>query len=136
MSHLTKVFINTQFIVTAHSPLIVQADVDANIILLERDGDRVRVNQDLEMVKNWRVDQILTSDLFKLDSARPPFQAAIIDERTKILSKPDLTDQDKTRLKELNVMIHKQPMGETKIEREAEEIIRDAASWLKQTRNG
>ena len=38
---LTERFPNTQFIVTAHSPLIVQAAAGANIALLKREGDHV-----------------------------------------------------------------------------------------------
>ena len=43
MAYLTERFPNTQFIVTAHSPLIVQAapGVNANIAVLRREGDHV-----------------------------------------------------------------------------------------------
>ena len=45
MSFLSDRFPNTQFIVTAHSPLVVQAAKDANIVLLRREGDRVIIDQ-------------------------------------------------------------------------------------------
>jgi hypothetical protein len=61
MGFLTEKFPNTQFIVTAHSPLMVQASADANIVLLKREGDHVVVDNDPIVVKNWSVDQILSS---------------------------------------------------------------------------
>jgi len=66
---LSERFPNTQFIATAHSPLVVQAADNANIVLLRREGDHVVIVSDVERIKNWRVDQILTSELFGLDSA-------------------------------------------------------------------
>src|SRR5262249_20242655 len=63
---LTERFPNTQFIVTAHSPLIVQAATEANIALLKREGDHVVIENHPETIRGWRVDQILTSDLFGL----------------------------------------------------------------------
>lgn len=41
---LTTKFPNTQFIVTAHSPLIVQASTNANIAILKKEGDHVERN--------------------------------------------------------------------------------------------
>jgi AAA15 family ATPase/GTPase len=69
MGFLTDKFPNTQFIVTAHSPLMVQAAAEANIVLLKREGDHVVVENDPIVVKNWSVDQILVS-MFGV-SARP-----------------------------------------------------------------
>ena len=74
MSFLSERFPNTQFIATAHSPLVVQAAADANIVLLRREGDHVVIDNDVERIQNWRVDQILTSELFGLESARPAGQ--------------------------------------------------------------
>ena len=70
LGHLTKRFHKTQFIVSARtSPLVVQAAPDANIAVLRREGNHVVIDQDAGSVRGWRVDQILTSDLFGLPSA-------------------------------------------------------------------
>ncbi len=69
---LTERFPAVQFIVTAHSPLVVQSAPDANIVVLKKVGDHVEIENDPVSVKTWRVDQILTSELFGLTSARPP----------------------------------------------------------------
>ncbi len=62
---LTAIFRNTQFVVTAHSPLIVQAATEAKIVLLRREKDHVVIDNRTESVRGWRLDQIVASDLFE-----------------------------------------------------------------------
>ena len=131
MHFLSETFPNTQFIASAHSPLIVQAATDANVVLLRREGDHVVIDNDVKTVQGWRVDQVLTSDLFGLESARPPQIDAALKERTTLLSKSRLTAKDKARLKELEAQIGALPTGETPQDREAMDIIRRAAELLK-----
>jgi predicted ATP-binding protein involved in virulence len=128
---LSDRFPNTQFIATAHSPLVVQAAEDANIVLLRREGDHVVIDNDVERIKNWRVDQILTSELFGLESARPPQVGPALAERQKILSKARLTKADEKRLTELEAQIGDLPTGETPDDWQAMDIIRRAAELLK-----
>ena len=113
MQFLSDLFPNTQFIVSAHSPLVVQAATDANVVLLRREGDHVVIDNDVQAIKGWRVDQVLTSDLFGLESARPPQNDAALKERNRLLSKARLTAKDKTRLRELEAEIGSLPTGET-----------------------
>jgi ABC-type multidrug transport system ATPase subunit len=132
---LSDRFPNTQFIVTAHSPLVVQAAEDANIALLKRvevdDGDDyVEIHNDMEPVGNLRVDQILTSDLYGLESARPPRLDDLIEERQKILAKSELTKEDEERLDEIERKIGDLPSGETKEQREAMDFIERVADRL------
>jgi ABC-type multidrug transport system ATPase subunit len=132
---LSDRFPNTQFIVTAHSPLVVQAAHDANIALLKRvevdDGDDyVQIHNDMEPVGNLRVDQILTSDLYGLESARPPDLDELLEERRDILAKSELTDEDEARLDEIEERVGDVPAGETKEQREAMAFIKDVADRL------
>jgi energy-coupling factor transporter ATP-binding protein EcfA2 len=131
IGYLTERFPNTQFIVTAHSPLVVQSATDANIVVLRREGDHVVIDNDVESIRGWRVDQILTSDLFGLETARPPQVEELLKERTVLLSKPHLTPKDEARLRELETAIGPLPTGETKTEREALELIQRAAKRLR-----
>ncbi len=128
---LSERFPNTQFIATAHSPLVVQAAEDANIVLLRREGDHVVIDNDVERIKNWRVDQILTSELFGLESARPPQVSPALEERKRILSKARLTKADEKRLAALEAQIGDLPTGETPEDLQAMDIIRRAATLLK-----
>lgn len=131
LSFLSERFPNTQFIATAHSPLVVQAAEDANIVLLRREGDHLVIDNDVERIKNWRVDQILTSELFGLESARPPQVVPALEERQKILSKARLTKADQARLAKLEAQIGDLPTGETPEDLQAMDIIRRAGELLK-----
>lgn len=131
MSYLTERFPNTQFIVTAHSPLIVQGAKDVNVVLLRRKGDHVVIeNRDSESIRNWRVDQILTSDLFGLESLRPPYVEEKLAERRKLLSKGKLTKKDRERIEKLEAEIGPLPTGDTPQEIKAMDIINRAAKLL------
>lgn len=132
MRYLSERFTNTQFIVTAHSPLIVQAaeDENANIVVLQRkkDSDEVEIIQDHKDIHGWRVDQLLASDLFGLEGSRSPKSEERMKERDEILNKPELTETDKKRLEELRYI----PMAESPEDIEAMSIIREAAQLLKE----
>lgn len=120
---LTKWFENTQFIATAHSPLIVQSVEEGNVAVLRRDGDHVVIDNDTGLLRKMRVDQILTSDLFSVESPRPRYLEPLFAERTAILTKARPTKADKKKLKDLEERIGPLPTGETAQEiREHEEI--------------
>jgi hypothetical protein len=131
MDYLSNIFPNTQFIATAHSPLVAQAATGANIAVLRRDGDHVVIDNDVEAIRGWRIDQVLTSDLFGLESARPPQLDDLLTERNRILSKGKITQKDKDRLGKLENLIGPLPAGETPGDMKAMDIIRRAAERLK-----
>ena len=127
IDYLSERFVNTQFIVTAHSPLIIQSKRTANVILLDRDGDKVVARQDLDAIKEWRVDQILTSDLFGLERTRKPEIEMIYDERSKLLGKAKLTTTERRHLNALNAKIHQLPTAESEEMRDVEALLRAVA---------
>lgn len=132
---LTETFPNTQFIVTAHSPLIVVAaeerPLDANIILLKREGDQTVVVNDPVDVTNWSVDQILNSDLFGHVPSRAKPLTELRTERDTLLAKPKLTKKDSARLAELDEKIGFVPFGQDQAEIKAETIIQQLADVLR-----
>jgi hypothetical protein len=134
MGFLTERFPNTQFIATAHSPLVVQAAADANLAVLRREGDHVIIDNEVDNIRNLRVDQILTSDLFGLETARPPHIEALLLERKALLTKPKQTAADKRRLEELESLIGELPFGETAQERKEREEIRKTLDLLMKER--
>jgi energy-coupling factor transporter ATP-binding protein EcfA2 len=129
MEFLTERFPNTQFIVTAHSPLVVQAAKDANIVLLRREGDRVIIDNNPEIIDNWRVDQVLTS-VFELPTARPANLDPLLRRRQELLSKAKLTKKDEAELRKLDAEIGSMPTAETPDDIKAMDIIRRAAKLL------
>lgn len=134
IDYLTNLFPNTQFIVTTHSPLIVQAAAarDANLVVLRREGDHVVIDQSIEAVRGWRTDQILTSDLFDLPSARPKETEELLEQRKQILSKAKLTKADEKKLKEISEKLGSLPVMENPEDDKAMDIIRRAAAHLQQ----
>ena len=102
MKFLRETFPKTQFICTAHSPLIVQSGEDANIILLRRQGDEVEVVNDVDDAKNWRIDQILDSDLFENTSSYAPSIQQKVSKRRAILLKDKPSKREKAELSKLD----------------------------------
>lgn len=126
-------FPKAQFIVTAHSPLIVQAaqDRNANIVVCRKEGDRVIIDNNPESVKGWRIDQILTSDLFEVSSSQSIDIEKIRDEKINILLKNELSDSDKKRLEIINKELNSNPVFSNKEAIDAENLIKKAAELLK-----
>jgi predicted ATP-binding protein involved in virulence len=134
ISQLSEVFPATQFIVTAHSPLVVQAAEEANLVLLERyeeDKSRVRIRNDVEAIKGWRIDQVLTSDLFGLESSRPPSFAKSLEERSDLLKKDKLSKPEQARLNELNDVAMSLPTEDQDWEARAKRVLALASDELK-----
>ena len=130
--YLSEKFPRTQFVVTAHSPLVVQsAPKDANIVVLRKEDDHVVIDNDVESVQSWRLDQILDSDLFGYIPTRGPEVIDWMNERESLLRKQTLNDDEKRRLNELNRKAHGLPTADTEEDREAMDIIRKAANYLK-----
>jgi len=127
ITFLSEIFPKTQFIVTAHSPLILQAAPDANIILLKKDKNSVKIDSNPQNIKNWRLDQIFTSDLFGLKSAHSPKTDKLFKERRKLLLKEKLDDSDKKRLEEIESKLDEIPILESKEALQAIELIKKAA---------
>jgi predicted ATP-binding protein involved in virulence len=104
---LSETFPKTQFIVTAHSPLIIQAAPNANLALLrrvkgEKEGeDYVEIVNDVDEIRKWRVDQILESELFGV-SAYPEEETRILDRRAELIQKLDRKKEEDIELEKLN----------------------------------
>jgi hypothetical protein len=129
MDFLTERFPNTQFIVTAHSPLVVQAAQNANIVLLRREGDRVVIDNNPEIIENWRVDQVLTS-VFDLQTARPKEVEPLLLRREALLDQSKLSKKDQAELDEITEQLGDLPTAESPQEIKAMNIIRRAAKYL------
>lgn len=139
IGYLSERFPNTQFIVTAHSPLVVQAaaSADANIAVLVRsdkpgpDGHHhVEIRNNPEDVRNWRLDQILTSDLFGGLSLNPPKVQDLFKEKEHLAGLKRLTTAQKARLVEVEAELAKLPVGDDAREVKEMQAIRDALEHL------
>lgn len=131
---LSGIFKNTQFIATAHSPLVVQAagDEGANVVLLRREGNHTVVVTDVEDIRGWRVDQILTSSFFNLETARSLKTEDKLARQAQLLNKKRLTAKERQELEALTQELEGQPMGSTsaKAEEEEAELLRQITERL------
>jgi predicted ATP-binding protein involved in virulence len=103
INKFSKYFPKAQFIVTAHSPLIVQAaeSVNANIVVCRKEEDKVIIDNNPDNVKGWRIDQILTSDLFELENSRADNSQKAIDDYIYLKGKENLNKDESLKLENL-----------------------------------
>ncbi len=133
IKELSTLFPNTQFIATAHSPLMVQSASNANLVVLVTDGDHVQIKNSPEFLDGWRVDQILTSELFGLPSARSEKIGDKIKRRQELLQ-TQRTSEEEEELQKIDKEIENLPSLETTRDQEALDFIRRAAeTWKNNT---
>ena len=127
---LAKHFPATQFIATAHSPVMAQSSDDAKLVVLRRDGDRVTINSRPQFVEGWRVDQILTSELFGV-AARSPTIERLIEDRYALLSNDQRTASEERRLQDLDEQLNDLPVASCPEDEAAMKLILQAAELVK-----
>lgn len=128
---LCEHFPNVQFICTAHSPFMAQAAEGENVAVLMRDGDHITIENNPLLVEGWRIDQIATSDLIGVPSARSWEVTELIRERRLILAKRNILKEDKERLEVLDEKISTLPVMEDPADQAAMDLIRQTAALLK-----
>jgi predicted ATP-binding protein involved in virulence len=134
IQNLDRIFENTQFIVTSHSPLVVQAAPNANLALLKRDGDHVTINNDVDEIRRWRIDQVLASELFGEQPIYAPETQALLDERETLLAQAELSGDDKARVAVIDTELDKLPSAARPADQEAMDLIRRTAALLKKSK--
>jgi len=124
VGQIRQSFPNLQFIVTSHSPFVAQEMSEQDkIIALKKEQDAVTAIENEVSVKDWRVDQILTSYLFDLNTTRSVTIATMEQEYERLLNlrtTPDFTPEDAQRLADIKAWLdqHQSPLGETDAENE------------------
>ena len=131
---LSVLFPSTQFVATSHSPLIVQIADNAKLTLLRKQDDEVQMEDHSDEPSRLRVDQILTSLLFRVPSSRSPRVQALFDERVELLDKVDRTQEDENRLEEIGREIDGLEVATDPEDRAAMELIRQFAASLEQAK--
>ena len=130
MEDLSSCFKAIQFVATAHSPLIVQAEENANVTVLREMSGEVVISTHAGSVRDWRADQILASDLFDVP-ARSAAVQILRKERDTLLDKLDRSEEERDRLKVLEERLNALPTGESVTDQEAMALIRSVAEELK-----
>lgn len=71
ISFLSRAFPNTQFIVTTHSPLVIQSMEDVNLYILHRKDKKVKVvRSDYSSFIGWTVEEIMKDTMMMGDDTR------------------------------------------------------------------
>jgi hypothetical protein len=130
MGKLASVFKRTQFIATAHSPLMVQSMPNANFAVVRMVDNQAIIENEPETVKGWRVDQILNSEYFGIRVSRPPDEEKLFKERSDLSLKARRSAAEEARLRELEEQILKLPTDPVPQESESVELLRKATQLL------
>jgi energy-coupling factor transporter ATP-binding protein EcfA2 len=112
---LTQLFPRVQFIVSAHSPLMVQASAGHNIVVLKRHpetGGIVAYN-DVDEIATWRLDQIVTSELFDVPTARGPEFDELIARKDALLAQDELLDEEREELESIDRRLGEVPSSDS-----------------------
>lgn len=110
VQRLRYAFPKLQFIATTHEPLCLRGLKDKETFVLTRNQEKeIIALHDLPDPSELRIDQILTSDFFGLNSTLDPKTEAIFKEYYGILAKDETirTEKENIRLHELNVLVPK-----------------------------
>jgi hypothetical protein len=102
--HLTSFFPGVQFIATTHSPITAQEALASGaglaVVTLSKEGSQI-INDPIA-VGEWRLDQVVASDLFGFVSARSQVAEDNLEKRRLLVSKAALTVAEKAELERLD----------------------------------
>ena len=133
--YLSQHFPATQFIATAHSPLMAQASLDANLVVFQERKGGVAVWNDAERLLDWRLDQVVTA-LFGLSSGRGREVDALLDERDALVDKSRRTPAEEKLLSDLKARIEALSSPDPVADRQAMDILRRAAARMEPATGG
>jgi hypothetical protein len=128
---LTRLFPRTQFVATAHSPLMVQVARTANLVVVKKIRDEVKITNDPDVIRSWRVDQILTSGLFDVPYTRDKQTEDYFKEREELLEQQSLSQDEQERLNFLDRQLENLTITTAPEDQKAVNLIREAADLLK-----
>ena len=134
-NHLTGHFPRVQFITTAHSPLMAQDALDTNLAVVKNCSGQSVIESNPAIVKTWRLDQVLTSDLFGVQSSRPVHIERSMERRARLVQQDKLTKSEQNELRELDALIESLHTAELATDQAAMNLIRKIAKKFDQKPN-
>ena len=130
---ISDAFPRIQFIATAHSPLLAQSYLDLNLVVVRQEGGQAIIERDSDVVGTWRIDEVVTSALYEIESVYSPEIERKLKKRTELLQKRRLTPENKKLLDELNKLASALVPAIDTDSRAPLDVIRRAASLLEVT---
>lgn len=131
MDDLSEIFPGTQFVATSHSPLMVQVAETANLVLLRQRETDVEIVNDPAVIRSWRVDQILASELFNVPRGRDKETERLFARRAELVDNPSRNAAEEEELERLRIQISKLPTAQDPDDQKAMDFIREAAALLR-----
>ncbi len=111
VQRLRQVFPGLQFLMTSHDPLCLLGLEAGEVAVMRRDSKGgVHVLTDLPSPQGLRVDQILTSEFFGLNSTRSPEDDRLFEEYYSLLAERKLSRPQQQRLEELKKELEKRDL--------------------------
>lgn len=126
VERLRATFPRVQFLVTSHEPLTLRGLCQGEIaVMIRRRMGRVEtITEDLPNPKGLRVDQILTSEFFGMNSTLSPELEIAFNTYYSLLARRDRTPKQEARVNELKIQLDQlRLMGDTPRERMMYEVI-------------
>ncbi len=105
---LRKAFSRIQFIISSHEPLCLRGIHEGEVRVLQYEDGQLEIIEELPNPSTFRVDQLLTSPFFGLNSVVDPEEEQLFDEYYTLLRKGDtISATEKQRLKILTIKVKK-----------------------------
>ncbi|MFU1991963.1 AAA family ATPase [Priestia megaterium] len=126
VSQLRRAFPHMQFIVTSHDPLCLRGMKYGEIAVMKKDKGQIDVMKDLPDPTGLRIDQILTSDLFGMDSTVDPLIDNLIKEYHCLLNGENYVSKEGYSLNDIEDLLnqpHIRYFGYTTRDRMMYEVI-------------
>lgn len=125
-------FPKVQFIATTHNPITAQQTISegGNVAVVGWVGNEARILNNPIRRDNWRVDQLLVSELFGFETTRSLDAEARLEERLKLINIPNRTAAQDARLHELDEFVASLPTAPSPSAQSFEELMINLAKDL------
>ncbi|MDR1023551.1 MAG: AAA family ATPase [Prevotellaceae bacterium] len=125
IKYLSDIFPATQFIVTTHSPFIIQSMQRVNLYTLQRDGDHTLVRHyGMRSFLGWRIEEILSEIIGLEDNIQTDTYQALMKQFSDALSEEDYR-QGKQAYDGLMNILHPQSMERKLLDIQLSQLIPD-----------
>jgi AAA domain, putative AbiEii toxin, Type IV TA system len=132
-THLSRHFPGVQFIATTHSPITAQEALASGarlcVVLFTSGGSEI-INDPVP-VGEWRLDQVVTSDLFGFVGARSQITDQQLEKRRELISKKKLTPEEKAELDRLDQYALALPVASSPKDQKLADDLRSVVERIK-----
>lgn len=111
-THLLKHFPKVQFIATTHSPVTAQETLSegGRVAIVQWEGEGTTIDSDPLPVQEWRIDQLMTSELFGFGMPRSLSAEGKMQRRAELTQKERLSPAEKAELGKLDAFADSLPV--------------------------